>query len=89
MPKDKDYVAWDKKGPIAKKLVEHFDLFKETQGAAGIDPSHTKPSIIRELVRDANPFLQELDPAYFHKHYGSTVNSWRLARDLERAWKGE
>ena len=89
MPKEKEFVSWDKKGPIAAKLVEQFDLHRSTNGAAGIDPSYTKPRLIRQEVRDKNEFLQQLDPAYFHKHYRSTVNTWRLARNLERAREGE
>ena len=89
MPKDKNFVTWDKKGPIAAELVRQFDLHRETKGAAGISPSHTKPLQIRQQVRDKHTFLQQLDPAYFHKHYRSTVNSWRLARNLERGRKGE
>ena len=48
MAKDKEYTNWDKKGPIAKQLVEHFELFSKTNGAAGIDPNYTKPATIRK-----------------------------------------
>ena len=89
MPKDKKFVSWDKKGPLAEKLVEQFDLHQKTSGAAGIDPSYTKPALIRSEVRDKHEFLQKLDPAYFPKHFRNTVNTWRLARNLERGRKGE
>ena len=90
MSKDnKEYTSWDKKGPIAKQLVEQFDLFNQTNGAAGIDPTFTKPKTIREKVRKANDFLHPINPQYFAKHYLSTVHNWRLNKQLERARKGE
>ena len=89
MTKDKDFVSWDKKGPIAQQLIEQFELHKKTNGAAGIDPSITKPSIIRTEVRDKHAFLQQVNPQYFPKHFQATVNTWRLAKSLERGREGE
>ena len=89
MPQDNKYTNWDKKGPIAKQLVEQFDLFTKTNGAAGIDPNHTKPATITEEIRGKNAFLQALHPQYFPKHYLATVANWRLSKTLERGRKGE
>ena len=83
------YTNWDKKGPIAKKLIEQLDLFQKTKGQAGIDPNTTKPANIRTDIRDKHSFLQTLNPSYFPKHFRDLVDDWRVNKDLKGARKGE
>ena len=77
------FTSWKRTGPIAKKLVEHFNLFHTTKGEAGIVPSIVDPATIRE-IRIKNEFLHPLNPSYFPDHFRTLGNSWRLNKDSTR-----
>ena len=86
---DTQYTSWDRKGPIAKQLVEQINLHQRTKGAYGIDPSITKPALIRSQILDKNPFLQTLNPSYFPKNFRDIVNNWKVNMSQERQRKGK
>lgn len=83
------YQNWDRKGPIAEQLVAQFDLYLSTNGAAGINPSITKPKTINQEVYEKNIFLQTLNPARFLTNFRKLAVDWKLNKDLQRARKGK
>ena len=77
------YTSWKRTGPIAKKLVEKFDLFQSTKGAAGIDPTIVDAGTIKQ-ARLQNEFLLPLNPDYFPVHFRTLANNWRINKDSSR-----
>ena len=77
------YTPWDKKGAIAQELINNFELFARTNGAAGINSSLTIPKEIRSVC-NSHSFLQPLNPSYFPKHFINIATDWKLNKELEK-----
>lgn len=85
--KNNEYKAWDQKGTEAKQLIKQLDLYKTTNGAAGINPDIDKPSLILSEIYKKYEYLQVLNPKYFADRYRKLRANWRTAQACNRARK--
>ena len=86
---DKQYVQWRSKSDEAKKIVEQFNIFKSTNGAAGFDPKLILPREIKEKVYTSTVYLQKFNPDYFAKHYKRLARAWENNEFLTNRRIGE
>jgi len=83
-----NYKSWSGKSAAAKKLVELFDLYKTTNGAAGINYNLNSPTEITSEVYNKNKFLHPFNPDYFSKnHFRTLRNNWLTARAKDKGRK--
>ena len=76
----KEYKTWDSKGAAAKKLIELFDLYKSTNGAAGINYHISTPKDILNDIYKRHDFLHSYNPQYFSQnHFRNLRNNWLTA----------
>ena len=76
----KEYKTWDSKGAAAKRLIELFDLYKSTNGAAGINYHISTPKDILNDIYKQHDFLKSYNPQYFlQNHFRNLRNNWLTA----------
>ena len=84
------YKNWSSKSSTAKKLIELFELYKSTNGAAGVNYKLNSPSEINSEVYNKHEFLRPYNPDYFSKnHFRSLRNNWQTAKAKEQGRKNK
>ena len=84
------YKRWNRDSTEAHKLDELFNLFKATDGKAGVDPDLSAPAQIRQQVYDA--FLdnfKQINRATFHTNFRKTAALWKLNQHVTTGRKGK
>ena len=76
----KEYKSWDTKGTAAQQLINQFELFGKTDGAAGINHKLNKPKDIINEIYNTRPFLQTYNPSYFANNFRKLRNNWQTAK---------
>ena len=83
-----NYKTWSSNSTAAQKLIELFDLYKKTEGAAGVDHTLNSPKEIEEQVWKKYDFLSGYNPTYFSRsHFRKLRNTWLTARAKEQGRK--
>lgn len=85
----KSAVRWDRSGPEATELKNLFDLYKSTNGQAGVDPNLTKPNQIKEQVYYKYDTFQKLDIDRFPSNFKNLASQWTLNEAITTGRKGE
>ena len=83
----KEYKSWDSKGTAAKQLIEQFELFDKTDGAAGINHNLNKPKDIISEIYNICPFLQSYNPSYFSNNFRKLRNNWKTSKAKSKGRK--
>ena len=76
----KEYKSWDAKGTAAQQLIDQFELFDKTDGAAGINHKLNKPKDIINEIYNTCPFLQTYNPGYFANNFRKLRNNWQTSK---------
>jgi len=85
MPK---YVSWSSKNTAAQKLLKLFDLYRKTNGEAGVDYKLNSAKEIEDQVYNKHDFLQRFNPDYFSKtHFRNLRTTWLTAEAKENGRK--